>query len=349
MALIFILYGLIILALVGIAIYEHITISTLSLPVSPALGILTILLPLLSPLTTLLAPRLFNPPRHPRNRHPLAIPQRSNGNSNNHNHNNNNNPANRARKPPTTTGLLPALTQLAQLLLTTVLTTLYTSTLATPTTTDCLLDQRWRTFWTSHDARAIRTIQDALGCCGFRSTRDKAWPFPPDAKPDTCQLRFDRHEHCLPGWEAALKRAVGGELGVVLAVGALQVLGLVLARRGGFGLGGRAGAGEGMGWMAALERLFTGVGGGRDGGVEAGSRRPLLAGPEQEGEANGNGGRVVETGYQDISDHEETEEGDVDGEEEARPRTERLGYSAARDGPRVEPAHHDPWAGVQRG
>jgi len=28
------------------------------------------------------------------------------------------------------------------------------------------------------DAQAIRTIQEALGCCGFGSTKDMAWPFP---------------------------------------------------------------------------------------------------------------------------------------------------------------------------
>ncbi|KAK3293579.1 uncharacterized protein B0H64DRAFT_477092 [Chaetomium fimeti] len=347
MALLLILYGLIILALVGTAIYEHVTISTLSLPVPPALTILTILLPLLSPLTTLLAPRLFNQPRHTRKR--LAIPQDDN------HHNNNNHPQppnNRTRKGTTT--LLPPLTHLAQLLLTTILTTLYTSTLATPTTTDCLLTHRWTTFWKSHDAPAIRAIQDALSCCGFRSTKDMAWPFPhgsgKGAGAGACEAQFGRHEPCLPGWEGALRRAVGGELGVVLAVGALQVLGVVLARRGGFGvrMGGGGGGGEGMGWMAGLERLIAGGGGGgREGGVEAGSRRPLLAGPEQEGEATGNGGRVVESAYRDISD-EETEGGDGEGEGGARPRIEERGHGASSEGPRVEPAHHDPWAGVQR-
>ncbi|KAK4033072.1 hypothetical protein C8A01DRAFT_40488, partial [Parachaetomium inaequale] len=62
------LYALILLALTGIAIYEHITITTLSLPVSPALTILTILLPLLAPIATFSTPALFksNPPNNTR-------------------------------------------------------------------------------------------------------------------------------------------------------------------------------------------------------------------------------------------------------------------------------------------
>jgi hypothetical protein len=41
--------------------------------------------------------------------------------------------------------------------------------------TSCLLSQKWLSFWKSHDAAAIRAIQDALTCCGFRSTSDMAW------------------------------------------------------------------------------------------------------------------------------------------------------------------------------
>ncbi|KAL1838771.1 hypothetical protein VTJ49DRAFT_2233 [Mycothermus thermophilus] len=59
MATLLLLYALVILALAGVAIYEHLTISHLSLPISPAVTILTILLPLLAPLTTLSTLRLF--------------------------------------------------------------------------------------------------------------------------------------------------------------------------------------------------------------------------------------------------------------------------------------------------
>ncbi|KAH6622699.1 hypothetical protein F5144DRAFT_622843 [Chaetomium tenue] len=330
MALLFLLYGLIILALVGIAIYEHITISTLSLPVSPALTILTILLPLLSPLTTLLAPNLFKPPRNKnnnnnnntRNRHTLTIPH---------------NPPTKTTLTPPTLTTLTTLAHLLQLLLTTTLTTLHTTHLTSPTTTSCLLSQRWRTLFQAHDARAVRAIQDALACCGFRSARDMAWPFPPAGR-DACQTQFGRTEACLPAWEGVWRGAVGAELGVCLCVGVVQVVGVYLARRGGFSF--------------SFGRLIGGSGGGgggdREGGVEAGSRRPLLAGPERDGEGNG-GGRVVETGYQDDVDEEEVGERERDEEEEAGPRREGTGYGAAREGPRVEPAHHDPWAGVQRG
>ena len=42
------------------------------------------------------------------------------------------------------------------------------------------------------DGEGIRAIQDALGCCGFASTRDMAWPFPgPGRDAGACVARYD--------------------------------------------------------------------------------------------------------------------------------------------------------------
>ena len=51
------------------------------------------------------------------------------------------------------------------------------------------------------DGEGIRAIQDALGCCGFASTRDMAWPFPgAGRKADACEARFDGTvSRCLDG------------------------------------------------------------------------------------------------------------------------------------------------------
>lgn len=51
------------------------------------------------------------------------------------------------------------------------------------------------------DGEGIKAIQDALGCCGFASTRDMAWPFPGRGRgADACEVRFDRTPgRCLDG------------------------------------------------------------------------------------------------------------------------------------------------------
>ncbi|KAK4102513.1 hypothetical protein N658DRAFT_523090 [Parathielavia hyrcaniae] len=324
MALLLLLYTLIILALVGIAIYEHITIATLSLPISPALTILTILLPLLSPLTTLTTPILFQ--RQPSRKRITSSSSSFSSSS----------------QPPLPLALptlLPLGFNLLQLTLTTILTTLYASILTPQSTTTCLLTQRWTALWRAHDARAIQHIQDGLGCCGLRSTRDMAWPFPRGEHPDrgaACETQFGRHSPCLPGWEGSLRAAAGGEMTVVLCVGLLQVLAVVLAGRGarerGYGFGGE-------GWVSGLGGWFWGA----ERRAEAG-RRPLLqAGTERAGDG---------VGYQDVVEEEEREEdGPADNErrdrEEVEQRRGAEGYGAV--GPRVEPTQHDPWAGAQRG
>lgn len=42
------------------------------------------------------------------------------------------------------------------------------------------------------DGEGIRAVQDALGCCGFGSTRDMAWPFPGQGRgAGECVARYD--------------------------------------------------------------------------------------------------------------------------------------------------------------
>lgn len=246
---------------------------------------------------------------------------------------------------------LPVLLHLAQLLLATVLATLFGAVLGgggggsgggRDETRTCLLATRWQGLWRAHDARAIRGVQDALGCCGFRTTRDMAWPFPSRGggggggnNGPTCEEQFGRHEPCLPAWEAALRRACAAELAVVLCVGVMQLAGVILAARYGYG-------GANDGWWGRMAERVWGVGGGRIAGGEGGSRRPLLvAAADGDGQAG--------TGYRDrveeaAEEEEEVEEGrNGGGEVPHRGAVDRYG-----GGPRVEPSHHDPWAGVQR-
>lgn len=86
----------------------------------------------------------------------------------------------------------------------------------------CELSTLWQRLFRGKDAKTIRAIQDALECCGFRSVKDMAWPFPP-ADVATCATRFDRSLPCQGPWAGALQRSAGVEFGIVVAVGLIQV------------------------------------------------------------------------------------------------------------------------------
>ncbi|KAK3343652.1 hypothetical protein B0T25DRAFT_521762 [Lasiosphaeria hispida] len=226
--------------------------------------------------------------------------------------------------PRLTSTLFPWALQAAQLVLTTILSTLLLSPVPL-----CILETKWRSFWTSHDAQSIRAIQDALDCCGFRSVKDMAWPFPSKEGGDdvvACAARFGRSEACSGPWEAALRGEMGGLAGVVLVVGVLQVVALLAARMSGHSRGGAWGF---------LGRVFAAEGGrpGREG-----RRRPLLgAVGDVEEEVEGGhraGGNVAVIG--------EEAGGAFRREEDGR---RVAGYGGT--GHRVEAVRHqenDPWA-----
>ncbi|KAE8147404.1 hypothetical protein BDV25DRAFT_160432 [Aspergillus avenaceus] len=88
----------------------------------------------------------------------------------------------------------------------------------------CHLNERWQAYFHAKDSRSIRAIQDSLHCCGFRSVRDRAWPFK-DAThgDDTCQRQIGYERACL-------QPLMGRERGVagMVAVGALLVFVVVV-------------------------------------------------------------------------------------------------------------------------
>jgi hypothetical protein len=61
-----------------------------------------------------------------------------------------------------------------------------------------------------------------LDCCGFNSVKDRAYPFPRGA-PSTCADTYGRDVACRGLLEKAVRVNAGVDLGVVLAVGVLQV------------------------------------------------------------------------------------------------------------------------------
>ncbi|KUI60662.1 hypothetical protein VP1G_07884 [Cytospora mali] len=226
-------FPVLILALMGVSIYEHINTVTLSLPLSPVLTFLTILLPVFAAVNAFALPYLTRKSSHP----PKSLL----------------NPTH------------PAVIQVLQGILTTVFATLYATHIAPGESGTCELSTIWQRLFRGKDVKSIRAIQDAFECCGFRSVKDMAWPFPPADVP--CTVRFDRSVSCQGPWTSALQRNAGVEFGVVIAVGLLQIVSCVLARH----YGGR--------FQAFSWRDLFGQGSRRTGNGSS-SARPLLTGRE---------------------------------------------------------------------
>jgi hypothetical protein len=170
--------------------YEHTNSVTLSLPLSPVLTFLTILLPLFAAANATALPYLLRE---------------------------------KARSPARLLVKLahPAVAQGIQRILIVVLATLYTTYMVPGASRDCSLSTIWSRLFRAKDAQSVKAIQDAFECCGFRSVKDMAWPFPPVDV--ACAQRFDRALPCRGPWSSALQRSAGVELGVVVIVAILQV------------------------------------------------------------------------------------------------------------------------------
>jgi len=97
-------------------------------------------------------------------------------------------------------------------------------------TLQCAIESKWRSLFRDKDSQAITRIQDAFQCCGLRTSRDMAFPFP-DAHhgANACEQRYDRHFGCL---EALIdqEKHVGGWILAVVAGVFLWMVSLSLAR-----------------------------------------------------------------------------------------------------------------------
>ncbi|KAM7203952.1 hypothetical protein V8F33_001923 [Rhypophila sp. PSN 637] len=224
------LYLVVIAGLFGVAIYEHTTASSLFLPVSSTLTVLAILLPVLSLCNTIYYHQSSSSSSSAQSS-PLSLPPPGNGPSSS---------SSLTTPTPTKKITLPGTLQFTQAALTIFLLATFfsisTSGEAGPLT-ECLLSSKWKSLWTTHNAEAIRKIQDQLVCCGFRSVKDMAWPFPSGNPEDgkkkhvDCVARYGRHESCMTKWEGELNSLVGGEMGVLVFTGFVQFLGWYFAGR----------------------------------------------------------------------------------------------------------------------
>jgi hypothetical protein len=82
---------------------------------------------------------------------------------------------------------------------------------------DCGLEGKWQRLYSSHDRQAIERIQNAFDCCGFRSVKDRTWPR------DQCGESYGRDTACLQPWRASMQRTSGLEFALTVIIGLIQV------------------------------------------------------------------------------------------------------------------------------
>ncbi|KAJ4297491.1 hypothetical protein N0V90_005383 [Kalmusia sp. IMI 367209] len=75
---------------------------------------------------------------------------------------------------------------------------------------DCGLRERWIDLYHNKDVEGVRAIQDAFNCCGFKNSKDMAWPFPDKThKATACEESFGRTNGCLAPWKGEEQRMAG--------------------------------------------------------------------------------------------------------------------------------------------
>lgn len=116
--------------------------------------------------------------------------------------------------------LLPStLTLIALLIYSTVIATLAGTRIAPIGGLACSLAERWSELFKQKDGDAIGRIQDTFSCCGFRTTRDMAFPFPARGRgPEACENAFGYTRPCLELWRGEERLVSGLMLGVAVGV-----------------------------------------------------------------------------------------------------------------------------------
>ncbi|KAF1950995.1 hypothetical protein CC80DRAFT_215145 [Byssothecium circinans] len=75
---------------------------------------------------------------------------------------------------------------------------------------DCGLREKWTGLYSHKNVARVKTIQDAFNCCGFKHSRDMAWPFPDKThKVTACEEAFGHTNGCLSPWKGEEQRVSG--------------------------------------------------------------------------------------------------------------------------------------------
>ncbi|TGJ82186.1 hypothetical protein E0Z10_g6589 [Xylaria hypoxylon] len=188
-------FPVLMLALIGIAIYVQVTSSTLSLPIPTGTAVLTILLPLFAIANIFYTPVLTRLAG-------ASIFQQL---------------------------LLPAL-HVLQGGITVIIATLAAQGFTPGQALNCALEYNWQQLWHNHDGRAIERIQNTFDCCGFHSVVDRPWP----QGQAHCSDIYKRDTPCDAPWRASMQRTSGLQFAVAVLAGIIQLAQLVyLRQRGG--------------------------------------------------------------------------------------------------------------------
>lgn len=104
-----------------------------------------------------------------------------------------------------------------------------------PLSLNCSLSTTWNALFSAKNAVAIRTIQEALACCGFQTPQHQAYPFPDrNHGTDACITAYDTHVACQPLLLRQTRRTVGSFVAVgVFALAVKAVLTLFTTRNAG--------------------------------------------------------------------------------------------------------------------
>jgi len=113
-----------------------------------------------------------------------------------------------------------------QLIYETVIATLALNHILPPDALVCGLESTWKKLYGDKNQKAIRAIQDSFECCGFRSVVDKAYPFT-DHKPSPCAEIFGRSRSCFGAWREAEQVNAGLFLLVAVIVFIIKVLSVI--------------------------------------------------------------------------------------------------------------------------
>jgi len=184
---------LLLLLLTGIAGYSYSQICYLSLPIPQALGLFTVVLPLITWISQQGAYGLIR--RSSRNeQYQLTIP------------------------------LIAVIG--FQLIYETIVATLALTYILPPSSLECGLDLKWQKLVAANNVKAIKAIQDAFDCCGFRHVKDRAWPLPGQHH-SPCGETFGRNDGCLGAWRKAEQIDAGLFVLVAVVVFVIKVLTII--------------------------------------------------------------------------------------------------------------------------
>ncbi|RKF75900.1 putative tetraspanin tsp3 [Golovinomyces cichoracearum] len=183
---------IIFLATIALAIVAFLNIRQLSLPIPEALGVLTIILPVVATVSLKSVDGFLRKPW--KNNHQLNY--------------------------------LPLALIIIQIIYETVIGTLSLTYALPASSLNCALREKWQSLFMAKDELAIRSIQDKLNCCGLNSVRDRAWPFSSNT-PSSCSQTFGRSHSCLVPWRNAEQQNATYIFSTVAVVFVTKVLMLV--------------------------------------------------------------------------------------------------------------------------